>query len=268
MGPQLRVQSVERQYSIGGQLEFAAVGRAHVESLELAAVRAQGGRVALEHLHLAGAHQFAHARHGGRGGAEFGATMQQGEGTGLFAQRHRPIQSRVAAAADHQILAVKIGGRFDPIVHSPAFELLDSGQRQAPGLKGSDAPRDHHGAGREAGAAGGGHVELAALQGFDFGDFLPEMEGGMEGLRLLHEPVYQFLGTADGQRRNVVNRLVRIQLGALPTGLTQRIDDVRIDSEQAKFEDLEQSHGAGADDDGLDRRGGGLRRAGCFRHVA
>ncbi len=92
------------------------------------------------------------------------------------------------------------------------------------------------------------------------------MEGGVKGLGLFQQPIDQFLGAADRQCGNVIDRLVGIQLGALAAGLGQRIDDVRADAEQAQLEDLEQSHGTCADDDGLDRRGGGLRRAGYFRH--
>ena len=68
---------------------------------------------------------------------------------------------------------------------------------------------------------------------------------------LLDQPVDQFLGTADRQRRNVVNRLIWIQLGALPTDLLQGVDDVRADAEQPQFEYLEKSDGARADDDHL-----------------
>src|ERR1700680_438094 len=92
------------------------------------------------------------------------------------------------------------------------------------------------------------------------------MKGGLERLRLLHQPVDQFLSAAYRQRRDIVDRLVRIQFGALAAGLRQRIDDVRADSEKAEFKDLKQSHGTCADNDCLDRRGGAFRRWGGFRH--
>ena len=86
----------------------------------------------------------------------------------------------------------------------------------------------------------------------------------MERFGLLQQPVDQFLRPADRHRRDVVNRLVRIQLGALAADLGERIDDVRADAEQPEFEDLEQTHGAGADDDRFGRSGrGGGRFDGC-----
>ena len=81
------------------------------------------------------------------------------------------------------------------------------------------------------------------------------MKRGVERLGLLQQPVDQFLGAADRQRRDVVDRLVGIQLGALAAGLRQGIDDVGVDSEKPELEDLKQSHGACADDDRLDRVG-------------
>ena len=46
-----------------------------------------------------------------------------------------------------------------------------------------------------------------------------------ERLDLLQQPVDQLLRAAHGQRRNVIDRLVRIELGALAADLRQRIDD-------------------------------------------
>ena len=84
------------------------------------------------------------------------------------------------------------------------------------------------------------------------------MKRGVKGLGLLQQPIDQFLRAANGQRGNVINRLVGIQLGALTAGLRQGIDDVSADPEKPEFEDLEQSDGAGADDDRFDV---------LFRHV-
>src|SRR5262249_1835095 len=53
------------------------------------------------------------------------------------------------------------------------------------------------------------------------------------------------------QCRDVVNRLVGIQLGALPAGVLERVDDVRTDAEQPQLEYLEQPAGSSADDDAL-----------------
>ncbi len=42
-----------------------------------------------------------------------------------------------------------------------------------------------------------------------------EMKLGLEGMDLLHQSIHEFLRSTDRQRRNVVDRLVGIQLGAL-----------------------------------------------------
>ena len=89
----------------------------------------------------------------------------------------------------------------------------------------------------------------------ELGDLLAQMKLGVEGLDLLHQPIDQLLGAAHGQRRNVVDRLIRIELGALAARMRERVDDVRADTQQAELEDLEQAAGSCADDDdvGADR---------------
>jgi hypothetical protein len=72
-----------------------------------------------------------------------------------------------------------------------------------------------------------------------------------KGLDLLHEPIDELLRIAYRQRRDVIDRLVRIQLRALSARMRQRIHDVGLDAEEAKLEGLEKAAGAGADDDGV-----------------
>jgi hypothetical protein len=75
----------------------------------------------------------------------------------------------------------------------------------------------------------------------------------LEGLDLLHQPVNELLGAAHGQRRNVIDRLLGIQLRALSAWYRQRIDDVRTDTEQAKLEYLKQAARTRTDDDDVGR---------------
>ena len=58
-----------------------------------------------------------------------------------------------------------------------------------------------------------------------------------------------------GHRRNVVDRLLRIELGALAADLVEDVDEVRLHVEQAELEHREQADRARADDEhvGLDR---------------
>ncbi len=92
-------------------------------------------------------------------------------------------------------------------------------------------------------------MKLAVAEHAQLRDLLAQMKRGLEGLGLLQQAIDQFLGAADRQRRNVIDRLVGIQLRALAAGLTQRVDDVGADAQQAQLKDLKQSDGTGADDD-------------------
>ena len=74
-----------------------------------------------------------------------------------------------------------------------------------------------------------------------------------ELIERLQEPVDQLLPAADRKRRNVVDRLVRIELGALAARVRERIDHVAADAEQSQLEHLEQPAGARSDNDDLRR---------------
>ena len=79
-------------------------------------------------------------------------------------------------------------------------------------------------------------------------DHLAEMEGRMERLDLLHQIVDQLLPGDDREAGNVVDRLLRIEFGALAAGARQNVDEMAPDVEQAEFEHGEQADRAGADD--------------------
>ena len=136
----------------------------------------------------------------------------------------------------------------------PALERFAALQPEATRLERAEPARDDHGARVEARVARGDEQERVIRQHLQLGHFLAHVELRVEGLRLLQQAVDQLLGAADRQRRDVVDRLLRIQLTALPARMLERVDDVRVDAEQAQLEDLEQAAGAGADDDdvGLD----------------
>ena len=52
----------------------------------------------------------------------------------------------------------------------------------------------------------------------------------------------------DRQGRNVVDRLFRIKLRALPAGAVQNVDDMALDVEQAKLENRKEPARPGAND--------------------
>ena len=84
---------------------------------------------------------------------------------------------------------------------------------------------------------------------------LAEMEGRAERLDLLHQRVGEPLAGDVGNAGNVVDRLLRIELGALAADLVEDVDQVRLHVEQAELEHREQADRPGADDErvGLDR---------------
>ncbi len=92
-------------------------------------------------------------------------------------------------------------------------------------------------------------MKAARLEHAQFGDFRAKVKLRIERMRLLHQPVDEFLRTADRKRRNVIDRLVRIELGALPARRLERIDHMGRNAEQPELEDLKQAARPRADDD-------------------
>jgi hypothetical protein len=82
------------------------------------------------------------------------------------------------------------------------------------------------------------------------------VESRLEGLDLLQQPIDELLRAAYRQRRDVVDRLVGIELGALTARMLERVDDVRLDAEQPELKHLKQPARTRTDDDGVrfDRR--------------
>jgi hypothetical protein len=88
------------------------------------------------------------------------------------------------------------------------------------------------------------------------------MEGRVERLDLLHQSLGQPLAGDFRNSRNVVDRLLGVELGALAAGLVEDVDQVGLHVEQPKLEHREQAHWARADDErvGLDHFGLGQHR--------
>ena len=257
---ELRVQAEEHQQLIGRQRLQRAVGGADVDATQRAAIDDQRVRLRLEAAQARGRHLLPHPRDRGGRGAELVPTMHQREARGPWQQLQRPVERRVAAAEDHQMLAHQLGRTLHPVVDGAAFESLRALESDAPRLKGAHARRDHHGTGVEADAARGAQVEAPAIAPRELHHFMAEVQLRIEGPDLLHEPVDQLLGAAHRQRRYVVDRLVGVQLGALSAGVPQRIHHLGTDPEEAQLEHLEQPAGTCADDDDLGgdgRRGDG-----------
>ncbi len=77
------------------------------------------------------------------------------------------------------------------------------------------------------------------------------MHPATEGLYLLEQSLGQLLAGADRDARDIVDRLVRVELGALPAGLTNGVNDLGFEPQEAEFEHLEQTARPGANYDDI-----------------
>ena len=100
----------------------------------------------------------------------------------------------------------------------------------------------------DLGAGIGLQLPAAVGQLLQRGRHLAEMELRIERLDLLQQPVDQLLAGDDGQAGNVVDRLFRIKLGALPARPVQDVDQMAFEVQQPQLEHGEQADGARADD--------------------
>ena len=188
---------------------------------QLLAADAQRLRQTLHKAQGAGCFQLAHASNGSGGGTKLRTSMHQRETRRLWGEIQGPVEGRVAAAAYDQAALVEARGTGDFVVDTLSFEPLDVGHSQASRLERADPCGDDHRARIELRARSGAHVKAARRKLLEPDCFLAEMKRRREGFDLLQQALDQFLSTAHRQRGNVVDRLVRIQLRALPAGVPQ-----------------------------------------------
>jgi hypothetical protein len=81
------------------------------------------------------------------------------------------------------------------------------------------------------------------------------MEFRLERLDLLHQRVGQPVAGDVGDAGNVVDRLFGIELGALAADLVEDVDQMRLDVEQAQFENGKQPDRSGADNQNIGLNG-------------
>src|SRR5215213_4287825 len=163
-------------------------------------------------------------------------------------QIERPVQRRVAATDDQQILVTELLHLPHGIENGAAFISLDARHRRTLRLERSAARGDHDDLALEYLAAIGADAKAGIADLLDLLHHLVEMEGRVERLDLLHQSVGQALAGDEWNTRNVVDRLFRIELGALPAYLVEDIDKMRLDIQQAQFEHGKQSAWTGPND--------------------
>ena len=145
----------------------------------------------------------------------------------------------------------KARGVLEQLRAAMAVEAVDL---QPARLERADAAGDDHRLGDEALAGRRGDVEAAVVASRQRVHLLVEMKAGAERLDLLQQPLGQLAPGAVRHGRDVVDRLVGVELEALAAGMRQRVDDCGAHLLQAELEHLEQADRAGADDQrvGLD----------------
>ncbi len=197
--------------------------------------------------------RFEPARRFGRG-AEFRAAVHDHHARGDAGQRERPVDRRIAAAGDDHALAAQFLAPRHQVEDASALECLDVGDGRAVRSEGAHAGGDDDGAGLDRDSARR-EPEPAAGKRLEPLHRRAEVERRPERRRLLGEPVDE-VGRVDlGIARNVVDRLLRIERGALPARPVEHVEDGRAHAEHAALEHREKPHRPGADD----------RHVGAFR---
>ena len=257
---QLGAEAKEDQQRVQRHHARHAVAARHLGGDQLAIALLITRDLADHELHLLLLAQGVHARHAGRRRAKAVAAVQQDHAGGLVGalgrKVERPVQGRVAAAGNQEVLAGKGGWVAHAVKELFALEGGQPVQLDRARLERAHAGGDEHGARDEARAGAGGDLEAPVVQLAQHGHRLAQVEGGAERLDLLEQGIGQLLPGAHRNGGDVVDRLVGVQLDRLAAGHSQRVDHVRLDLQQAQLEHLEQPHRAGADDEGV-----GLDRA-------
>ena len=171
--------------------------------------------------------------------------------TGDRREIERPVERAVAAADDQNALVAKLIHLAHGIVQRLALVGLDARNGRLLRLKRAAAGGDDRDLALEHLALVGGDAEQRIADLFHLLDHLVEMELRIERLDLLQQRIDQALRAGHGDARNVVDRLFRIKLGALPADLVENVDEMRFHVEQAELEHSKQADRAGTDNDNV-----------------
>ena len=182
-----------------------------------------------------------------RRGAKPRPAMHDHDPLGDFSQRQGPIDGGIAAARDDDSAAAKIFAPPDEVEDAALFERLDAGERRTVGPERAGAGRDDDGAGRHSHASEIFNNE-AVIRGFEADDRMPEVKNRRERRGLFAEALDQLDGVDSRVARNVVDRLLGIERGALAARLRQRVEHGAAHVQHAAFEHREQPDRPGADD--------------------
>ncbi len=180
-------------------------------------------------------------------GAEFPPPMHHGD-LGDVLQRQRPIDRRIAPAGDHHALAAEILPAANVILDG-ARRLVGrkAGERRAVRAERAGAGGDQHGFGGDRVAQVGGQPEIARCAGQRL-HAPAEQSARVKRSDLAFQRGNQLSGVDRRMGGDVVDRLFRIQRGALAAGFRQGVYQHAGQFQHAQFEHGEQADRAGADD--------------------
>ena len=237
---QLHGQPEERQHGVAGNIELAFLAL-HGHTAQHTIVALQRCYLADVQVHLARCHQFAHLVDAVGCGTEVITAMQQRHGLCQRLQVDHPVQRRVTASDDQDVLVAKIFHPLHRIEHRRAFKIVDPRDRRLFRLEAAATGSNHHHLAVELQPAIGFQLEALIRQLLQRGHHLVVVVRRVERSCLLKQPVGKFLPGHDRQCRNVVDRLFRIKLGTLAARLVQNVDDVALQIQQTQFEDRKQA---------------------------
>ncbi len=145
-------------------------------------------------------------------------------------------------------MAAEILHATDGIEDASAFVALDAGNGRPLRLERTAAGGYDNGLAGDC-RAGIGRDAEAVFNAFERSHHLAEMEFWVERTDLLKDLVDEPLRCNHRRGRNVVDRLLRIKLRALPAGSVEDVDEGALHVEQTELEHREEPDRACADDD-------------------
>ena len=251
---QSRQQPQAHQQQIDWQALRAALGGEQLQGRQ-ACIRAFGGAdLANGHLHAPGAAQGLQPYQVlGWGIKNIAPVLQRQAGWRLRcvgAVQHLGHGGRVTAM-HHDMLTGELRRCALPI---PVVEQLcanqgiQAGHLERARHKGTDAGGNAHGACAQLGAGAGANQKISIGLRCQLRHLLVQVPVRRKRRNLLQQALHQFVSGADRKTRDVVERFVAVQLGALAAGMRQRVDKMGAQTLQAQLKGLEQAHRASAND--------------------
>ena len=175
-----------------------------------------------------------------------------------------PIKGTVASTADHHLLSPIEFRILDDVLHATVLVFIETIHRRLARFEAAESSGDRDDGGAVHGTAVGGHDELVLLILDDGLCPLSQGEPGLERCGLCHQLVHQVARENLRIGRNVIDRLLGIDLRTLSPRLRQGVDEVAAQLEQPCFEHGEETAGARTDDEDVRLDHGQLRGEGSF----